>query len=266
MMTEQPRYPVTALDRGLQLLATVRDEGSIRVHEAAEQLGVAQSTAHRILRTLVHSGFMELAADHSYRPGRQLGREPWERRVDRDLVISTAARPMSALAHELGASTNLVLDEGDDIRVLLTVVTPGGTPDRTGTTLPAHRTAGGRALLSALPEAEVWVRYPQCARNSPPADMRGLVGLVGRARRSGYATAFSELERGVAAVAVPVRNRHGRVVAALTASGRVSASLNGRGAQNTAIALRRLADSLGSTGAGLGRGDGLRPSDKAAGG
>jgi len=50
-------------------------------------------------------------------------------------------------------------------------------------------------------------------------DRAKLAGLVAKARKDGYATAVDELDYGITALAVPIRNPEGRVVAALNSSG-----------------------------------------------
>ncbi len=53
-----PRHPVNSVDHALQLLLLLRDEPDLRVTAAAERLGFSPSTAHRLLSTLEHRGFV----------------------------------------------------------------------------------------------------------------------------------------------------------------------------------------------------------------
>lgn len=55
---DSPRYPIGSVDRVLQLLLLFRERSSIRVADAAKELGVAGSTAHRLLAMLQVHGFI----------------------------------------------------------------------------------------------------------------------------------------------------------------------------------------------------------------
>ncbi|WP_284978657.1 helix-turn-helix domain-containing protein [Arthrobacter sp. fls2-241-R2A-200] len=50
----KPTYSIEAVDNALQLLQLLRDVGSLRLKDAAAELGVAPSTAHRLLAMLVY--------------------------------------------------------------------------------------------------------------------------------------------------------------------------------------------------------------------
>jgi len=53
---KRPTYSIEAVDNALQLLQLLRDGGTLRLKDAAEELGVAPSTAHRLLAMLVYRG------------------------------------------------------------------------------------------------------------------------------------------------------------------------------------------------------------------
>ena len=61
---KRPTYSIEAVDNALQLLQLLRDGGALRLKDAAEELGVAPSTAHRLLAMLVYRGFA-VAMPHS---------------------------------------------------------------------------------------------------------------------------------------------------------------------------------------------------------
>ena len=46
---KRPTYSIEAVDNALQLLQLLRDGGTLRLKDAAAELGVAPSTAHRLL-------------------------------------------------------------------------------------------------------------------------------------------------------------------------------------------------------------------------
>ena len=56
-MTAVGASPVESVDRALVLLTALRDGEVLSVTDAAARLGVAPSTAHRLLTSLVHRDF-----------------------------------------------------------------------------------------------------------------------------------------------------------------------------------------------------------------
>ena len=58
-----------SVDAALRLLQMLGRDGQLRVTDAADELGVAASTAHRLLSTLRYRGFAVQAGDRTYRPG-----------------------------------------------------------------------------------------------------------------------------------------------------------------------------------------------------
>ena len=68
-MKNQPVYSIDSVDHALHLAAVLQQEGSLRVFEAAERLGVARSTAHRLLAMLVYRDFAEQGPDRRYLAG-----------------------------------------------------------------------------------------------------------------------------------------------------------------------------------------------------
>src|SRR2546430_14062001 len=86
-MKNKPPYPLQSVDHALQLLQILRDNGSLRVSEAAQELGTARSTAHRLLAMLVYRDFAVQDEARNYLPGPALsapqatgGRAPATRR------------------------------------------------------------------------------------------------------------------------------------------------------------------------------------------
>ncbi|MFD7062725.1 IclR family transcriptional regulator C-terminal domain-containing protein [Streptomyces sp. NPDC059906] len=187
---ELGREFVESLARGLTVL-TAFGEGrsALTLTQVAEATGLARATARRALITHARAGLVAPAADHTFTLTPRvlsLGFPP----LSRTSLPEIAQPHLTALAERVHESASLAVlsDSGEEIqytarasaaRVLSARVT-------VGTRLPARATALGRVLL-ALPEA----------------------------RAQGYALVDEELEAGLRAIAVPVRDRTGRVVAAL---------------------------------------------------
>lgn len=91
-----------------------------------------------------------------------------------------------------------------------------------GTRLPAYATSMGRVLLAALPEDEQRALLAKSdLRALTPhtvCDAEALVALLSTVRSDGYALVDQELAAGLRAMAVPLSNRQGKVVAAINIS------------------------------------------------
>jgi len=99
---------------------------------------------------------------------------------------------------------------------------PGRPPLVTdvGVRLPAHLTASGRAILAALPPAQVRALYPDRSafvdRHGKGTDtLSALRTLLSETRQRGYAVEDGEVTPGFASVAAPVLDPNGHPVAGL---------------------------------------------------
>src|SRR3954451_6402279 len=105
----KPNYPVESVDRALALLLLLGERKSMSVSEASRAVGVAPSTAHRLLAALQYRGFV--AQDPSTRAA---GRGPvlleLGLSVVRGLDIRAQARPvMERLVREVGETAHLAI-------------------------------------------------------------------------------------------------------------------------------------------------------------
>ena len=77
-----------------------------------------------------------------------------------------------------------------------------------GVRLPAHLTATGRALLAALPKAQVRALYPKTAFPLPtrtgrgPLTERDLMAVLEQTRKRGFALEVDEITEGLSSLAV----------------------------------------------------------------
>jgi DNA-binding IclR family transcriptional regulator len=65
-LKKPPAYAVTSADHALRLAMMLQLEGPMTVSAAAERLGVARSTAHRLLSMLVYRDFAVQDEDRTY--------------------------------------------------------------------------------------------------------------------------------------------------------------------------------------------------------
>ena len=127
---------------------------------------------------------------------------------------------LERLARLTRETTGLGVLDGD---TLLTVAQADGpnliaVGDWTGRSTPLHCVASGKVLLAALAEREVLriVRRGLVAYTERTiTELEPLLEELARIRRRGYATAIGEYELGLNAVAAPVHDARGNVIAAV---------------------------------------------------
>jgi len=226
---KEPAYPIASVDNALRLLTLFREHEKVRLSDAREFLGVAHSTAHRLLAMLAYHGFVRQEPDSKVYVAGPMLVEIGLAAV-RNMDIRLHARPvLEELAAWAGETVHLVGLEGASVRYLDAVESPKSlrVAARTGTTLAANCTASGKALLAALPKGEVELLFP-ADRPLPGetersiTDPAALLAELDRVRERGYAVNEQESEDGVASVAVAVPGLRGRPVAALAVSAPIS--------------------------------------------
>lgn len=209
-MKNRPPYAVESVDHALLLAQMLQQEGQVRVTDAARRLGVSPSTAHRLLAMLVYRDFAE-RADRRYVPGRML-RPASVAEAPLALLRRVAAPHLHALTERVGESSNLMVLVGTEARFVSTAecARPLRVGDRVGQAVPAHLSSGGKAVLAALPPAEVGPLYA----SSPEVDLRRLRRELSLVRRRGFAINDQLTETGVTALGVALRDPEGAPVAA----------------------------------------------------
>ncbi|GAA4094882.1 IclR family transcriptional regulator [Actinomadura miaoliensis] len=212
-MRNKPPYALNSVDHALQLAALLQQEGPLRVTDAAERLGVAASTAHRLLAMLVYRDFAERLPDRRYGPGKVL--RPAETSEAPVALLRRAGIPeMRRLVDQTQESVNLMVLAGTEVRFVATVESPQilRVGDREGRCLPAHLTSGGKAILSALTPEELAAFYEGVDDIDLPRLRRELT-LV---RKRGFAINHQLTETGLTAIGTAIKDDHGRPLAGLS--------------------------------------------------
>ncbi|MGH3725544.1 MAG: IclR family transcriptional regulator [Mycobacterium sp.] len=249
-----PQYPIESVDKALRLLLLLGEQPEIRLSEAARFLGVATSTAHRLLAMLQYRGFARQdPVSKAYLPGPALTGVAFAifGRID----IPGAATPiMRTLSERLRESVHLGLLDGSTVRFVAAVEGPTAVrvASRLGRIMPAHCTSTGKVMLAELTEAELVQLYPNedLDRVTPHSiGSRSELELeLRRIRKQGYAVNREESEEGVASLAVTVPTRAPGLRLALNAAApvhRVSASQYAEFTDALREAARQIGDQLG---------------------
>lgn len=145
-----------SVERVLALLATVCEQGSVTLTEAATRVDLPISTALRLLRSLASEGFVSRDDDGIFTVGprmMQLGAASFSR----SNLIRLAAPLMDSLAQETGESVYLA-SKGFGNTALYIHISEGTQSIRhtswVGRTIPLHTSAAGQALLGNVSQGQ----------------------------------------------------------------------------------------------------------------
>jgi len=206
--------------RAAALLRAVGERpGGAPAAELARATGLSPATAGRFLATLVEEGFLTRRPDDVYVAGLELARVA--RAADWTGALVDAARPeLDRLAATVRETVTLSVVRADERDLdLVAQVDPPDLVVRShwvGRRFPLHASAAGKLLLAELEHVPT-----PLARLTPATivDPEALARELDAVRARGWAALVDELEEGLAALAAPVRDPGGRLVAALAVSG-----------------------------------------------
>jgi DNA-binding IclR family transcriptional regulator len=220
-MKTPPPYAIASVDHALRLATMLQLEGTVTVADAAQRLGVARSTAHRLLQMLVYRDFATQDDARVYHAGPVLQLATHSR--SRTSRLRAAALPyMRRLVDVLDETASLTVRTGATVRFIASVESSQvlRVGSREGMVFPAHRTSGGLLLLADLSDDELAEAYaePPDADTADPPDLVRLRTELARIRRQGFALNHGRSERGLVAVGVPVRDAQGAALAGLSVS------------------------------------------------
>lgn len=192
------------------------------VSDIARRLGVAKSTAHRMLTTLAARGITEQNPETGrYRLGLRL----YELGVlaqSRQVLRAAALPTMRQIAVRLPSDVHLSVPNGADV-VFIERIRPRDD-DRlqmVGIRLPLHTTSSGKAIAAFNPDVERARReagFPRRADHTIHNAAEWAAALE-RVRIFGYAFASDELVNGSASIAVPILDPLHRAIGALSVYG-----------------------------------------------
>jgi IclR family acetate operon transcriptional repressor len=223
------RYRVHVVDRALDVLEAVRDAGRpLRLEEVSRRLGVAKSSAFRLLCTLERRGYVERHDEGGrYRLGLR-----WLSYRDvgaRHAPLTEAAIPhMRRLLDTFKETVNLgVLNDGEVLYLeMLESSHSFRMAAAVGTRSPVHSTALGKAIAAHLPAADIdrLIRtrglraLTPHTTTSPAAWKRELA----RTRARGFSEDNGETEAGATCLGATILGPDGDVVGAVSISGPTS--------------------------------------------
>lgn len=208
-------------DRLIRVLDTFTPTRTVQsTADIGRRAGLPSSTAHRFVGDLVRSGLLERDDDGRIRVGNRL----WElaTRSSRALVLRQAALPhMERVQARVHEHTQLAILEQDEALFLerLSAEGSGANLARIAGRLPLHASSSGLVLLAhaerQLQERVIGGRLQPMTPDTltTPEALRRRLAEV---RTLGYCVARGSIDEHATGVAVPVRDRRGAVIAALS--------------------------------------------------
>lgn len=224
-MTAEPAREgpfVQSLERGLLVIRALSTPEPRTLSEVARATALTRASARRFLLTLEELGYVR-------RSGARFALTPQVLELGyaylSSLTLPQVARVhLERLVELVHESSSVSVLDGDDIVCVALVPTRRimTVAISVGTRFPAYATSMGRVLLAALPGDELDAALERMAlRPMTAATITTRAALereLERVRRQGWALVDQELEEGLRAVAAPIRDPAGRVVAAVDLS------------------------------------------------
>lgn len=225
------RDQVGSLTRGLAVMEILAAHPQgMTLSEMAEKAGLTRAGARRFLLTLVASGYAEQDGRVFRLSSRLISvARAW---LGGASLWSFAEPFMRGVSQRFGEACSAAVLSGEDVVYVARV--PGrhilSVALHVGTRLPAFCTSMGRVLLSdfAPPDLDAFLARAdiRTLTDRTVTDRRALRDIMLAARDDGFSLVDEELEPGLRSIAVPIRDRTGRAIAAInvsTQSARLSA-------------------------------------------
>ncbi len=209
-----------ALARGLRVIeAFNQDRKQLTLSDIAKLVDLPRASVRRTLHTLVQLGYAEMD-DRMFRLKPRvlnLARAYLQSNAVTDIVQPALER----LSEQTGESCSAAVLDGEDVTMIAHASPQRVLPvsAQIGFRLPASATALGRVLLAALDDRALQTFLarlrPEQITKFTVTDKAQLRKAILDVRKSGFALADQEVEIGFRSIAIPLKKRDGRIIAAL---------------------------------------------------
>ncbi|MFI8931225.1 IclR family transcriptional regulator [Streptomyces sp. NPDC053474] len=217
---------VPAVTRAFDILELFLDgDGTLSAPEVTRKLQLPRTTVHELLTTLAARSYLAPVPEQ---PGRyRLGVRTYQlgsRYAEQLDLAAEGQRVAREVAEACDETVHVAILEDADVIYIAKADSTHAVRmvSAAGRRLPAHCTAVGKMLLASLPPAELDARIADHELTAMTPDSltehSALRADLAAIRERGIATEHRESNPDVSCVAAPVRDRAGRVVAALSVS------------------------------------------------
>ncbi len=231
---------VQSVERAAAMLRLLADENEpVGLAQIASALGLAKGTAHGLLRTLQDVGFIEQTyATGPYRVAPEVFRLGWAR-LDLNELRSKALNWTDALAARTGESARVAAFHDGQATVAHHVFRADRSAQvlLTGSPVPLHASALGKILLAFDPGAARSIM----GKELPSFTFRTITERLplqrelATVRDQGWAASVEESESGATAIAAPIRDGGGYVVATVGIEGETGRMCDEKSRPRTAL-------------------------------
>lgn len=223
--SETPAYAVESVVNASRILLMLRGSRELQVGAVADRLGVAKSTAHRLLTTLVSQGLLhQEGTRRAYTAGPRL--VELGATVVGGMDLRDRTRPiLEELTKQTGETSHLLVLRESEVVFVDGVESKHAirAASRVGARELAHTSAAGKVLLAELSTDELQDQYPsEELSGGTDAAVRTRTELehaLEEVRTLGYAVNRSESESDLCAVSMALRDGTGAAIAAVSVSG-----------------------------------------------
>lgn len=220
----QKRDFASTFARGLAVIQAFHPgERVLPLSTIAQRAGVDRAVARRLLLTLAELDFVRIESQ-------RFSLTPKILRLGYSYVASigstaTVQSILVSLSHEIREATSLaVLDELETVSIA-----HADAPERRmgfsmtpGLRLPVHASASGRVFLASMPAETALATLRAAPRKALTkqtlTDPEALAAEIERVREKGYALVVNELDEGLIALSLPIRDKTDKCIASLNAS------------------------------------------------
>lgn len=222
-MSNREKRTIQSAERVFDIIELIYVNEGASLATVAEECGIAKSTAHQYIATLLDENFV-VKEDDNYHLGLQFLKYGEHSRL-RHKAFEMAGQKVSALAETTDERAQFIVEQsGRGYYVHReTGANAVQTDSGIGKEIDFHATAAGKAILSELPNAQVTnlvgdEPLPAVTDNTITSHGQ-LLSELEEIRERGFSFNRQESIEGLRAVGVPVRNRNGGIVGALSVSG-----------------------------------------------
>ncbi|MFZ5648272.1 MAG: IclR family transcriptional regulator [Bacillota bacterium] len=224
MAEHSPENPVHSVERALAILEALgRRSQGYGCTELGQLLGLHKSTVHRLVSTLQAYGFAEKdPSTDRYKLGTKimlLGLEALNSLDFRKVAIPY----MKELVEISRETVQLAVLDGGEVLILERDHSPEAITVNLGLRGQAHCTAEGKVLLAHQPaERTLEILKKQEMRQytiNTITEINQFISHLDKVISQGFAINAEEMAEGVRAIAAPVFNHKGQVIAALSITG-----------------------------------------------
>lgn len=223
---------IAGLAKGLSILdAFGTDRQRLNVTQTAERVGITRTAARRYLKTLKFLGYLDGDEYYFWLTHKVLKFS--------GAYLSTAHLPkvaqpsLNLLANKTSLVYSIVVMDNYEVVPIARSVSVQNNQFRVspfgihlGNRIPVHAASTGKILLAqkSVDEQEKWLQYYELKRftNYTITEKQDFLDMLQKVREQGFCISCEEYELGVTAVAVPIIDQKGNMVASLNAVSPVS--------------------------------------------